>query len=226
MEHQLFLIHGHCKQREILTMKPHEILDEYSDTDPEIIDYLEDKGYELLGQGVDQTAFLEPGTGLVLKIFGTQDEARAPSRGGKPTFSKDHMMFFRWATYCNNHKSNTYLPKFSGFESFYWNGQVYLQIRQEYMVDLERDTARLCAEMAYYATTEYSFDDMYQNLSYEVAWTNLIELLGPKGLRVLYKTINKLDDIANQMGFELDLHEENFMARADGTPVIVDPWIV
>ena len=208
-------------------MKPLEILDEYSDTDPKIIDYLEDKGYELLGQGVDQTAFLEPGTGLVLKIFGTQDEARAPSRGGKPTFSKDHMMFFRWATYCNNHKSNPYLPKFSGFESFYWNGQVYLQIRQEHMVDLERDTARLCAEMAYYATTEYSFDDMTQNLSYEVAWINLIKLLGPKGLRVLYKTINKLDDIANQMGFELDLHEDNFMSRGSGNfPVIVDPWIV
>lgn len=213
-------------------MKPSDILresilDEYSDTDQGIIDYLEAKGYELLGQGVDQTAFLEPGTGLVLKIFGTQDTARAPSgENTKPKFSEDHMMFFRWAKYCNNHKSNPFLPKFSGFESFYWNGQVYLQIRQEHMVDLERDTARLCAEMAYYVTTEYSFDDMAQNLSHEVAWINLVNTLGPKGLKVLYKTIVKLDSIANQMGYELDLHEDNFMARADKMPVIVDPWVV
>ena len=97
------------------------ILDEYSDTDPAIVDHLIDKGYKQIGQGVDQTAFLEPGTGLVLKIFGTQNNvARAPNdENPKPTFSKDQMMFFRWAKYCNNHRSNPFLPKFSGFESFY-----------------------------------------------------------------------------------------------------------
>jgi hypothetical protein len=213
-------------------MKPLEILDEYSDTDPAIIDHLIDKGYKQIGQGVDQTAFLEPGTGLVLKIFGTQDTARAPDgENTKPTFSEDHMMFFRWAKYCNNHKSNPYLPKFSGFESFYWNGQVYLQIRQEQLFKLNQGTAMLCREMADYATAEYNFDGMAQNMAdpgywHQDAWTNLIDILSPKGLKVFYKTIVKLESIANEMGYELDLHEDNFMARADSTPVIVDPWVV
>ena len=212
-------------------MKPHEILAEYSDTDPEIIEYLQDKGYVSIGQGVDQTAFLEPGTGLVLKIFGTQDTARAPDdENSKPTFSKDQMMFFRWAKYCNNHRSNPYLPKFSGFESFYWNGHVYIQMRQEHLKSLGY-LGGLCAEMANDAIAEFSFEDMMDRLSapvwgYKLYMDELLNLLGPKGVHVFYKTIVRLNDIANQMGYELDLHGYNFMARADGTPVIVDPWVV
>jgi hypothetical protein len=212
-------------------MKPHEILAEYSDTDPEIIEYLQDKGYVSIGQGVDQTAFLEPGTGLVLKIFGTQDTARAPDdKNPNPTFSKDQMMFFRWAKYCNNHRSNPYLPKFSGFESFYWNGHVYIQMRQEHLKSLGY-LGKLCKEMADDAIAEFSFEDMMDRLSapvwgYKLYMDELLNLLGPKGVHVFYKTIVRLNDIANQMGYELDLHGYNFMARADGTPVIVDPWVV
>jgi hypothetical protein len=49
-------------------MKPNEIIpeaivDEWSTTDSGIIKHLQKQGYELLGRGVDQSAFLEPGTG-------------------------------------------------------------------------------------------------------------------------------------------------------------------
>jgi len=208
------------------------ILDEYSDTDPAIVDHLIDKGYKQIGQGVDQTAFLEPGTGLVLKIFGTQNNvARAPNdENPKPTFSKDQMMFFRWAKYCNNHRSNPFLPKFSGFESFYWNEHVYIQMRQEHLKSLG-GMGRLCKEMADDAIAESSFEEMMERLSAPVwghkdALNKLLNILGSKGVHVFYKTIVRLNDIANQMGYELDLHGYNFMARADGIPVIIDPWVV
>ncbi len=213
-------------------MKINQIINEKSHIDPDIIDALIDKGYTQIGQGVDQTAFLEPETGLVLKIFGTQDNARAPnSENSKPKFSRDQKMFFTWAKYCNDNSSNPYLPKFSGFESFYWNSKVYLQIRQELLFKLDKITAMLCREMARYATAEYDFDRTADFMSspeywHQGAWDHLVNTLGSKGLRVLYKTIDNLDDIANQMRYELDLHQDNFMARADGTPVIVDPWVV
>jgi hypothetical protein len=208
------------------------ILDEYSDTDPAIVKHLQDKGYKLLDQGVDQTAFLEPETGLVLKIFGTQNNvALAPNdENTKSIFSKEQMMFFRWGKYCNNHKSNPFLPKFSGFESFYWNGHVYIQMRQERLNSIGA-IGKLCKEMADRAMANESFEDVAQTLTYPVwgyknSWDKLLNILGPRGVHVFYKTIVRLNDIANQMGYELDLHGYNFMARADGTPVIIDPWIV
>lgn len=107
-------------------------LNEWSSTDREIIDTLKNKGYKYLGNGVDQTAFLEPNTGLVLKIFGTQMHTRPHGDGRKkPVFSDDQLMFFRFAKFCQKNSNNPFLPKFSGFESFYFENKVYLQIRQE-----------------------------------------------------------------------------------------------
>jgi len=212
-------------------MKPLEILDEYSDTDEGIIEHLQDKGYKLLGQGVDQTAFLEPGSKTVLKIFGTQDDARAPKKKtGKPTFSEDHMMFFRWAKYCNKHASNPFLPKFSGFESFYWNGQVYLQIRQERMYGLKFHLGYMLADMADCAESQLDFNEMLDQIdsSYDTELKRLKQQVGMSGLKLLYKTIDKITNIGEEKGWTQDLHDGNFMSRTpDGqTPVIVDPWVV
>ena len=32
--------------------------------------------------------------------------------------------------------------------------------------------------------------------------------------------------IADRYGYDYDLHSGNIRMRADGTPVIVDPWVV
>ena len=210
---------------------PEEIIDEFSDTDPGIIDHLETKGYEYIAAGVDQTAFLEPDGETVLKIFGTQDNAKAPKKKtDKPVFSADHMMFFRWAEYCNDHSSNPFLPKFSGFESFYWNGQVYLQIRQELMYPIETMLGYMLADMVNYTAAGDSFDEILDEISdeYNVVFQNLKEQVGMPGLKLLYKTIVEVDDISNKQGWTQDLHGDNFLSRTtDGrTPVIVDPWVV
>jgi len=212
-------------------MKINQIIDEYTDTDPEIIKYLTgpDKGYKLLGKGVDQTSFLEPGTGQVLKIFGTKyDVAHAPSGKRKnPKFSNDHKMFFTWAKYCNDHKSNPFLPKFSGFESFYWNDHVYLQIRQEYLTELRPTWGWNLYNMSTDAEMGDSFDQMIQKYDKNKELYDHFEKTdGKNGLKLFYKTMGELARISERKGWTFDLNPSNFMMRNNGTIVILDPWVV
>ena len=100
-----------------------EVLDEFSYTDHQIKRILQKKGYKFLGAGVDQSAYIEPSTGYVLKIFGSQE--------GSKGFSPDHKMFFKWAKFCMKHQDNPFLPRFYGYESFKFEGDMYLQIRTE-----------------------------------------------------------------------------------------------
>jgi hypothetical protein len=60
----------------------------------------------------------------------------------------------------------------------------------------------------------------------QMAFEDLVKLVGPAGVDKLYKTIKKLNKIGNTKDWHLDLHSDNFMKRDDGTPVIVDPWVV
>ena len=107
-----------------ITIDDLDPLVEFSKTDAGIHKELKDKGYIPIGQpGVDQTAYIEPGSGLILKIFGT--------RPGSKTFTKDQKMFFTWAKFCMDNSTNPFLPKFFGHESFTYKNSLYLQIRTE-----------------------------------------------------------------------------------------------
>ena len=216
-------------------MKIHQILDEYSVIDPGIIAALKEKGYKYINKGVDQAAFLEPGTGDVLKIFGTGYDADVQTDGGKqkPNFSSDQKMFFKWAKYCNQVKNNPFLPKFGGFESFYWGNKVYLQIRQERLRELPRDIGLILAQMSYSAESGSSYERMKKSFDVHENWYSLRvpferfkAKLGESGLKLLYKTIVRLTKMGERNDWSNDLHRGNFMMRRDGTPVIVDPWTV
>lgn len=210
---------------------PEQVLDEYSYTDPDIKRILTDPNrpggaYKFLpnGEGVDQSAYLEPGTNLVLKIFGTQKDS--------DTFSEDHMMFFKWAKFCDKHKDNEFLPKFYGYDSFIFKGNRYLQIRQEFLFKLDYGTGDLLAAMADDIEEDGKFETFIKLIPVEYdsniqqAYEGLVKLIGPAGVDKLYKTIKKLNKIGNNHDWHLDLHSDNFMKRDDGTPVIVDPWVV
>lgn len=198
-------------------------LTEYSVTDKKIERILAKKGYKKLGAGVDQTAYLEPGTGYVLKVFGTQ---------GGESFSPDHKMFFAWAKYCMKNSNNPFLPRFGGYDSFVLDGDRYLQIRQEPLQPagrmgvileimanaVEDENIAELDELSDYV--EDYFDE------YAAGYQKLLKQLGPKQMQLMLGTINRLYDIGNQKGWGFDLHAGNFMRRADGTPVIVDPWVV
>jgi hypothetical protein len=198
-------------------------LQEYSETSSKIDRILKAKGYKKLGAGVDQTAYLEPGTGYVLKIFGTQ---------GGESFSPDHKMFFAWAKYCMKNSNNPFLPRFAGYESFVLDNDRYLQIRQEVL----QPAGRMGQVLEVMATAVE--DDGIRNINkledyidyyfekYQAGYQRLQKQLGPEQTQLMLSTIRSLHSLAQKSGYSFDLHKGNFMQRADGTPVIVDPWVI
>jgi hypothetical protein len=201
-----------------------EVLDEFSMMNPGIKAALLAKGYKFLGQGVDQAAYLEPDTGHILKIFGTQ---------GRQTFSKDHKMFFEWASFCEQHQDNKFLPRFYGHESFMWKAETrktpsrYLMIRTEQLYESgELGKAigvlgRLLNSHRTISAALHSFKNHYPDRS-----ETLAKKLSNEDITVLAETISALIKLGRPKRWRWDLHHGNIMLRKDGTPVLNDPWVV
>lgn len=205
-------------------MKSHEFLTEYN-VHTGIIDILKRKGYQYIGRGQDQIAFLEPDTGMVLKIFGSS------TKRGQTGFTKPQQSFKAFADYCQANPNNPFLPQFSGWETFEFKGRTYLQIRMERLFDFPgvQKWARELEEIADMATMDDDPDEKesYIDLAMNVpndAGRELLTHLGEEGFNQLWKTIQELQVIANKNGFYLDLHEGNFMLGSDGHIVISDPF--
>ena len=203
---------------------PEQELSEYSETDVEIRRALEKKGYKFLGAGVDQSAYLEPDTGYVLKVFGSNKTDQ---------FSPDHMMFVKWAKFSDAHSDNPFLPRFYGYDSFMFNGKRYLQIRQEALQNIDGKIGELL-EVATDSIEHFGMDfDTFVKLlpieydaSFSDSYKKLAKQIGVEGIRKLYTTMDQLLKIGDKQNWEFDLHRYNFMQRSDGTPVIVDPWVL
>lgn len=201
-----------------------ENLEEFSRTDKGIKSALEAKGYQYLGKGVDQTAYLEPNTGLVLKIFGTQ---------GKKDFSPDQKMFFAWYNYCEQNKDNPLLPRFYGHDSFMWNDNRYLMIRTEPLNKTQGPIRVALDDLGWMSRS------WLQHKGRSVAgFVNSLQrdrprdyalleraLGGAKGVLQMVTTLDELMKIGKASGYHWDMHGGNFMRRADGTPIINDPWV-
>lgn len=187
-----------------------EVLDEYSDIDHRIKITLKKKGYQFLGAGVDQEAYIEPSTGYVLKIFGTQE--------GSKNFTRDQKMFFKWAKFCMKHQDNPFLPRFYGYESFKFKGDMYLQIRTEQLftnLKLQQAVSELGAHI--------------ENLSWfteKDEKTIMKAVKTPERMELLKWTLAKLYQKGEKSKYAWDLHAGNIMVRKDGTPVINDPWVL
>jgi hypothetical protein len=186
-----------------------------------ITKFLSQRGYKFLGSGVDQLAFLEPSTGQVLKIF----------RSGyniKGTVSAGQKMGIFWINYCNTNSNNPYLPKFSGWETFKWEDQLFLQVRMERLGKFPykwNHELRYIAELANGDRGNVSVDTYLKELLKYDESPTLAMHLGEDGLRVLWNTLVDLSKISKDKKWYFDLHAGNFMIRNDGTPVILDPWI-
>ena len=213
-------------------MKINHILNEESHIDPAIIAALKEKGYKLKGRGDDAAAFLEPGTGQILKIFGTGSGADVVKKNGQQqtNFSDHQKMAYYWAKYCAMHSGNKFLPKFSGIESFHWGTSVYVQMRQKRLYDLEKDQKRTIESMAMLAKRKVPFetmDEKYTNNYYpdtRAAWKQIKKKMNDKDLRTFYQTMIDVSNIGDKQNWAYDLHGDNIMMRKDGTPVIIDPW--
>lgn len=200
-------------------------LDEWSSTDKGIRSELESKGYQYLGKGVDQTAYLEPDTGLVLKVFGTN---------GKTGFSADQKMFFTWHDYCVNNKNNPLLPRFYGHDSFMWQNSRYLMIRSEPLKKTQGPIRFALDDLGnmirrhhgqYKALAVKGFMNSMQR-TYPKEYAVLEKKLGVEGMTLMVSTLDELWKLGQANGYRWDMHGGNFMQRSDGTPIINDPWVV
>lgn len=194
---------------------------------------LKDKGYQYLGSGVDKQAWLEPGTGQVLIVFGY--------RKGYDEFSPDQRMFIDWINYCNQHKDNPHLPQFSGFETFQFQGKNYIQARMEALRELpdklkevvsyidyvldKLNTSDIDAAIDYLADKGYYDEKTGKFIPYTVS--QLVGILGGKEkTQNLLNTVHKVAVFGQEHGYNIDLHSGNYMQRADGTIVVNDPFIL
>lgn len=200
-------------------------LEEFSTTDKGIRSALEAKGYQFLGKGVDQTAYLEPSTGLVLKVFGTQ--------GNRQEFSRDQKMFFTWYDYCSKHSDNPLLPRFHGHDSFIWNDNRYLMIRTESLKKTQGPIRHALDDLGWMSRSWLQhrglsvagFVNHLKN-NRQGDYALLEKALGAKGVTQMVSTLDELMKIGKAKGYRWDMHGGNFMRRADGTPVINDPWVL
>jgi len=191
---------------------------------------LMDKGYKYLGGGIDKQAYLEPG-GQVLIVFGY--------RKGVEDFSPDQRMFINWINYCNKNKDNPHLPRFSGFESFKFQGKNYIQARMEVLRELPDEVGYLVGNIdeAVQKLRKNNYDTAFDTLinyaqhsSYEdekpyyYEIENSIELLGgPEAAKNLLKTVKTVQQFTRRHNYIIDLHRGNYLQRPDGTIVVNDP---
>ena len=194
---------------------------------------LMDKGYKYLGGGIDKQAYLEP-NGQVYIVFGY--------RKGVDDFSPDQRMFINWINYCNKNKNNPHLPRFSGFESFQYQGKNYIQARMETLRELPDEVGYLVGNIeevtmhmgrgnfdrAMKILTGYAQDSSYegdQPLWYEIK-DSINFLGGAEVAKNLLKTVKTVQQFARKHNYSIDLHRGNYMQRPDGTIVVNDPFVI
>jgi hypothetical protein len=197
----------------------------------EMVNMLKQKGYKFLGSGVDQSVWLEPGTGLVLKIFGTDKMIHS----NPLDLSNEQKSFVKFANYCMAHPDNEFLPQFLGWQKFIYNEYAYLQIRCERLFEIDKGKTRVWAEelnaMARYIRLKLPLTTYLRDRSSRgrgrnagAGYYELMSYLGEDGLAKIWKTMEDLQQIAKRSGFHLDLHPGNFMLGSDGHIVISDPF--
>ena len=220
-------------------MRAQDFVTEYSETNPGIVKALKAKGYKRLGSGVDQTAFVEPGTGHVLKVFGTQ----CTRRGAKPTLSADQKMFKLWAEFCAKNQNNPHLPRIYDWDTFVWNEEtydyrsggltkepcLYLQIRTEPLKHVPNAYRSWLDQLSQMAGDNQDFDEAFNYLRYHdlPSLERYVDRPGSiQNLKSFYNTMKALARMGDKQGWVWDLHPGNIMQRADGTLVINDPWVI
>ena len=224
-------------------MKSTEFLDE-AYISSAITKHLQSKGYKKLGSGADQVVFLEPGSGLILKIFGT-------SRGNSGSSSELTNAQKSFKTFYELSKAdpdNEFLPNIMGYEPFMWGGKPYLQIRMERLFEFNSRSVKNWNEVLADMADDIDeggmdFDDFWSEATKPVSknlpvWKQIrsttrqetmqqvIMHVGEEGLKKLWDTVVMLKKVAQKNNYRLDLHQRNFMLGSDSTPVISDPFFM
>jgi hypothetical protein len=201
-----------------------QVLDEFSMMDRGVRKELEKQGYKALGSGVDQEAYLEPGGQTVLKIFGTQ--------GNTKKLSPDQKMFVKWAEFCQRNSDNPFLPKYSGWTSFKYKKELYLQIRTELLrrptTPQERNLVAAISRLGYaFERNGISFFDLEKNNQYAPSYRLVSQAVGKDYVPLLLNTLLELiHKTQKKSTYNWDLHPGNIMLRPNGQVVLNDPYVL
>ena len=212
-------------------MKIRELITEEAYVSHDVVNALRKKGYKRLGSGAEAEAWLEPGTGLILKIIGTSTN----SFKNPGMMTGVHSTFKAFVNFCKANPNNPFLPQFSGWEKFTFDGNTYLQVRMERLFPMKRagwgdaleeiaDTVEAEVSGSPFALSrKETIDGILNNPNNGIKYKELFTHLGRDGFNLLWNTIEKL---LRQMprGVKFDLHSNNFMLGSDGQIVISDPY--
>jgi hypothetical protein len=208
-----------------VVIESEQVLDEFGIIDRGIRKELEKKGYQSLGAGVDQEAYLEPGGRTVLKIFGTLGEK-------KNKLSPDQKMFVKWAEFCQRNSDNPFLPRYSGWKPFKYKGETYLQIRTELL--REPQTPQEKNLVAAISTLGYAFErygisflDLDKNKISAQSYRLVSQAVGEDNVPLLLNTLLELiHKTITKTRYNWDLHAGNIMLRPNGQVVLNDPYLI
>lgn len=209
----------------------------------EIADTLKKAGYKKLGEGVDATVWTKD-DGSVLKIImpTPYNTKHAPVRVDRPELAV--WTFMKFYEFTQKHKDLRCLPRFKEIQGenlakFTLRGKDYLQISMEKLKPLKSGSVEelMVWHLSDYATKNTEWDtvvkDLHDPKSYEDLKGKEVNrfksLIDDKKFLLEYKllfTVMKLLYVTGSLNkMNWDLHTENAMQRADGTVVIVDPWL-
>jgi hypothetical protein len=202
-----------------------QILDEFSSKHQGVRAELTKQGYTFLGSGVDQEAYLEPDRQTVLKIFGTQ--------GNTDQLSPDQKMFAKWAKFCQDNSDNIFLPRYSDWTPFQFEGKMYLQIRTEKLRKANTlEEAKLLRAIAvlgqgFNSNHNLDFLDLANNSEYKREYQLVSTAVGEANVPLLINTLLELiHTVIQKKNYSWDLHGGNIMLRPNGQVVLNDPYVL
>jgi hypothetical protein len=206
-----------------------ESLNEVSSVNLNVHKKLLNKGYQYISSGVDQYAYYEPSTGMVLKIFGAGSNVKSSDEAEK--YSASQRMFFAWERMSKRHENNIFFPKIHDYKPFQYGNQVYLQIRQERLNNVDADLCFLMPMFRKSAALGETYEEAKQAIIAKGPTAvnvlkDVIDYLSEKKLKLFYLTLTFLHKSAIEKGYKPDFHCGNIMQRKDKTPVFLDPWTI
>lgn len=193
-------------------------------------------GYAELGAGADAAVYAKDAN-TVIKIL-------MPDTGQLSTGEKTFLDFYKYVT---TSKPNPFLPKFVKIQGqhharFEIDGEQFLQIAMERLQPIPNGSALqgIVWVLSECAARQLTWREVYNDFLTESDiwryWSGDPDvpekvydmMLGQADnqayYEALYITMLILARLGAHHGWGWDLHTENVMQRADGTPVIIDPW--
>lgn len=201
---------------------------------------LEASGYKYAGQGAEHSVWIGP-DGYVYKIMPPRyirSEVAQELQYGNVSPKRIYLThsqrsFLDWVDYCRARPNNPFLPYYDDWQTYVMpytrkiHGKrikryyVYIQCRTERLFPLPKEWSM--NNLSLRITGGKSIEDIIND---PMSAVEILSHIGEDGFRLLYHTIQEIEELANSKGYRLDLHGDNFMVGEDGQIVINDPFFI